>query len=63
MAAAEEHARRAGRREITLLTVNLRRELPPWYRRQGYREVATEPFTDVERQLRPCHFVRMNKRL
>lgn len=63
IAAAEEHCRSAGCREMELEVVNLRTELPPFYRRFGYAETGTRPFTDTEQASRPCHFIVMTKRL
>jgi GNAT superfamily N-acetyltransferase len=60
---AEDHCRRAGCREIELEVVNLRTELPPFYRRFGYVETGTRPFSDTERTSRPCHFIVMSKSL
>lgn len=60
---AEEFCRGAGCRMMEILVVNLRTELPPYYRRHGYTEVATRPFPDDERTSRPCHFVVMRKAL
>jgi GNAT superfamily N-acetyltransferase len=60
---AEEHCRRAGCREMELEVVNLRTELPPFYRRFGYVESGTRPFSDTERTSRPCHFIVMSKPL
>ena len=60
---AEDHCRRAGCREMELEVVNLRTELPPFYRRFGYVESGTRPFSDTERTSRPCHFIVMSKRL
>ena len=60
---AEEHCRRAGCREMELEVVNLRTELPPFYRRFGYVETGTRPFSDTERISRPCHFIVMSKTL
>ena len=61
--AAEEFCRGAGCRTMEILVVNLRTELPPYYRRHGYTEVDTRPFPDDERTSRPCHFVVMRKPL
>jgi GNAT superfamily N-acetyltransferase len=61
--AAEAHCRDSGCREMELEVVNLRTELPPYYRRFGYVERGTRPFTDTERASRPCHFIVMSKRL
>ena len=63
MAAAEDLARRAGCRFMDLRVVNLRTELPSFYRRLGYEETGVEPFPgDVLTKL-PCHFVVMTKAL
>jgi ribosomal protein S18 acetylase RimI-like enzyme len=63
MAAAEGSLADAGRPRVELLVVNLRRELPSWYGKQGYREVGTRPFpTDAPNTL-PCHYLVMSKRL
>ena len=63
IAAAEAHCRNAGCREMELEVVNLRTELPPFYRRFGYVETGTRPFTDTEQASRPCHFIVMTKQL
>ena len=63
VAAAETHCRAAGCREMELLIVNLRPELPPFYQRLGYRETGTEPFPDKAGMKLPCHFIRMAKPL
>jgi ribosomal protein S18 acetylase RimI-like enzyme len=44
MAAAEEHLRLQGCREVEITVLNLRPELPPIYRRYGYQEAGTEEF-------------------
>lgn len=61
--AAEEFCRGAGCREMEIQVVNLRTELLPYYRRHGYAERGTRPFTDHERTSRPCHFIVMRKSL
>jgi predicted N-acetyltransferase YhbS len=61
--AAEEHGRRAGARRMEMLIVNLRTELPPFYRRLGYAESGSAPFPDNGRATQPCHFIRMSKPL
>ena len=43
--------------------VDLRRELPPLYRRLGYVEVGTEPFPDAEQPKLACQFIVMEKPL
>jgi GNAT superfamily N-acetyltransferase len=60
---AEEHFRRAGCRAVDIQVVDLRLELPPFYRRLGYVETGTAPFTDPEKATRPCHFILMSKQL
>lgn len=63
IAAAEAYCRDAGCRVMELEVVNLRTELPPFYRRFGYLESGTRPFTDTDRASRPCHFIVMTKEL
>ena len=60
---AEETFRRAGCRAVDIQVVDLRIELPPFYRRLGYVETGTAPFTDPEKATRPCHFILMSKEL
>jgi N-acetylglutamate synthase-like GNAT family acetyltransferase len=60
---AENHARASGCRAMDLRIVNLREELPPFYRRLGYIEVGAEPFPAEIRSKLPCHFVLMSKPL
>jgi len=48
---------------MDLRIVNLREELPAFYRKLGYMETGTEPFpSDLDTKL-PCHFVNMSKPL
>ena len=61
--AAEERARQAGCRFMDLQVVDLRAELPPFYRGLGYRETGTAPFPAEARPKRPCHFIVMSKAL
>ena len=63
IAAAEARARERGCRVMDIHIVNLREELPPYYRRFGYIETGTLPFSDPERASRPCHFIVMSKAL
>ncbi|HUG52316.1 MAG TPA: GNAT family N-acetyltransferase [Vicinamibacteria bacterium] len=63
VAAAEDLLRQKGCRAVEILVVNLREELPPFYRRLGYVEEARVPFPPAVRLLRPCHFISMAKRL
>jgi hypothetical protein len=43
--------------------VNLREELPPFYRRLGYVESGTENFPTGKPTHHPCHFLKMSKPL
>lgn len=61
--AVEDRAREQGCETIDIHIVNLREELPPFYRRFGYAETGTLPFSHTEHASRPCHFVVMTKRL
>lgn len=61
--AAEDHFRRAGCRAVDIQVVDVRTELPPYYRRRGYVETGTAPFPAEGRATRPCHFIRMSKPL
>ena len=63
MMAAEERCRARGDRFIDMLIVNLREELPGFYKKHGYVETGTSPFPEnVETKL-PCHFINMSKEL
>ena len=63
IAAAEAFCAERARTTMTLIVVNLRLELPPLYRRLGYRETGTEPWPESERERtsQPCHFIVMTK--
>jgi len=62
--AAEEHCRAAGCRVMDLTIVNLRKELPGYYRSRGYVENGTLPFPDDQHPPKtPCHPVKMCKPL
>ncbi|HXZ34210.1 MAG TPA: GNAT family N-acetyltransferase [Terriglobales bacterium] len=63
MTAAEEHCKKLGCGFIDLQIVNLRRELPEFYRRRGYVQTGTAPFTAGLATKIPCHFVKMTKSL
>ena len=60
--AAEDYARARGCRAMDIRVVNLRTELPPFYRRLGYAESGTEPVSDP-RARQPFHFIVMTKTL
>jgi len=61
--AVEARARERGCRFMDIHIVNLREELPGYYRRFGYVERGTLPFSDPSRATRPCHFIVMTKAL
>ena len=63
VAAAEAHARDHGCRFMDMHIVNLREELFPYYRRLGYAETGTLPFSDPKEATRPCFFIAMSKGL
>jgi len=63
IAAAEDDRRAAGCRVMDLTIVNLRQELPGYYRRFGYEESGTLPFPADQLSKIPCHLVRMSKPL
>src|ERR1051325_12190648 len=63
MQEAEQYCRERGSRVIDILNVNLREELPSFYRKRGYIEDGTSPFpADVETKV-PVHFIKMLKPL
>ncbi len=62
--AAEDYCRAAGCRFMDLTIVNLRKELPGYYRNRGYVENGTLPFpSDQHPPKMPCHLVKMSKPL
>ena len=63
MDAAEDYCAKAGSRVMDLQIVNQRKELPAFYRRRGYIETGTAPFTPGLNPKLPCHFVKMSKPL
>ena len=64
IAAAEDRCRAAGCRFMDLTIVNLRTDLPPFYRRLGYVVNGTLPFpSDQHSPNQPCHLVKMSKPL
>jgi GNAT superfamily N-acetyltransferase len=60
--AAEQYVRDGGATAMDIRVVNLRTELPRFYRRLGYVETGTEPVSDP-RALQPFHFIVMSKPL
>ena len=63
VAVAEALCEAEGCESMDLQVVNLRTELPPWYRSLGYTEYGTEPFPDSPPPKLPCHFILMTKSL
>jgi GNAT superfamily N-acetyltransferase len=63
MRAAEEFARENGCRFMDLQIVNVRTELPGFYRRLGYLEIGIASFSAAVAPKLPCHFVKMSKPL
>jgi len=61
--AVEGQSRERGCRAVDIHIVNLRDELFGFYRRLGYVEAGTLPFSDADRASRPCHFIVMTKAL
>jgi ribosomal protein S18 acetylase RimI-like enzyme len=61
--AVEAGTRERGCRHVDIHIVNLREELPPFYRRLGYVDRGTKPFPDSDRASRPCHMIVMTKDL
>ena len=61
--AAEDFGRASGCLAMDLLIVNLREELPGFYRRLGYAETGVAPFPSGVKPKLPCHFVKMSKPL
>jgi GNAT superfamily N-acetyltransferase len=61
--AAEDYAHAHGCRHMDMRIVNLREELPAFYRKLGYVETGTEPFPESESTRLPCHLVCMSRDL
>jgi predicted N-acetyltransferase YhbS len=61
--AAEDFFRGAGCRFSDLQIVNLRQDLPAYYRNLGYVETGTMPFPADEPVKLPAHFIVMSKLL
>jgi GNAT superfamily N-acetyltransferase len=59
----EEFCRKSGCSALDIEVVNLREELPPFYRRFGFADSGTLPFTPAEKLTRDAHLVRMSKNL
>ena len=63
VAAAEQHCLAAGCRFLDISVVNLRTELPEFYRQFGFAPYGTAPFHEPEKLTRPAHLVLMTKPL
>jgi ribosomal protein S18 acetylase RimI-like enzyme len=63
MTAAEKYCAEAGCRFMDLRIINVREELPGYYRRRGYVETGTEPLPPGIEPKIACHFVTMSKPL
>jgi GNAT superfamily N-acetyltransferase len=61
--AAEDRCRSRGCRRMEIHVVDVREELPPFYRRLGYVEAGEEPFTEHEPTRIPARFIVMTKPL
>ena len=59
----ESFCRTEGCTDLDIEVVNLREELPPFYRRFGFSEAGTVPFTPLEKLTRDAHLVKMSKAL
>lgn len=59
---AEAVAEASGATAMTLRILSPREELSRWYKRLGYHEVGTAPFSHQQLK-RPCHFIEMAKPL
>ena len=62
MTEAERRTAAAGCQALDIRIVNLRTELPPFYRTLGFVDNGTEPMTDPPAN-RPSHFLRMTKKV
>lgn len=63
IAAIEDYCRRAGCARLELEVVDLREELPPYYRSLGFEITGTAPFPVPEKLRRPAHLLLMGKTL
>jgi GNAT superfamily N-acetyltransferase len=63
VAEVEERLLLAGCHALDIYVVNLRTELPPFYRKLGYVESGTSPFPHPDEATQPCHIIVMTKSL
>jgi ribosomal protein S18 acetylase RimI-like enzyme len=62
-AAAEDYFRSAGCEGVDLRIVSVRAELPPFYKRLGYKETGIAPIPESIALKIPSHFIIMSKEL
>jgi N-acetylglutamate synthase-like GNAT family acetyltransferase len=60
---AEQRCREQQRKFIDIYIVNLRLDLPDFYRKRGWVETGTLPFPPELQTKLPCHFITMTKTL
>jgi len=63
VAAAEDYFRAAGCCAVDLRVISQRTPLPPFYRRLGYVEIGTAPFSPTLEVKVPGHYIVMSKPL
>ncbi len=63
VAAAEDYFRAAGCRAVDLRVISQRTPLPPFYRRLGYADIGTAPFSPSLQTKVPGHYIIMSKTL
>jgi N-acetylglutamate synthase-like GNAT family acetyltransferase len=63
VAAAEDDSRAAGCSAVDLRVISQRTPLPPFYRRLGYVEIGTAPFSASLEAKVPGHYIVMSKPL
>jgi GNAT superfamily N-acetyltransferase len=61
VAAAEDYFRAAGCCAVDLRVISQRTPLPPFYRRLGYVEIGTAPFSPALQTKVPGHYIVMSK--
>ena len=63
VAAAEDYFRGVGCSAVDLRVISPRTPLPPFYRRLGYVEIGTAPFSQSTQTKVPGHYILMSKQL
>ena len=63
IAEIEQRLRDVGCDALDIYVVNLRTELPAFYRKLGYTESGTMSFPDLTEATQPCHIIVMTKTL